>query len=214
MIRLPCSYLKEFGVLIILFVCSFSSYSQTLNNWELKKDKKGIKVFTRKKDSLKIREFKAVMTANTSLKKAIETILDGDRLKEWNYRTSESKTVQIISNTQRIIWMRNNMPWPIKDHDHITKAKLQYINKNEAKIVLGPDTTKTVQTIKNVIRIVDFSGYWHLKKTDKKVEISQQLYVDLSSNIPHWIVNPLLVDGPYNSFKKLREKLEENQALD
>lgn len=179
----------------------------TAQDWELKKDKNGVKVYTRSLDSTKIKEYKAVVLANTSVKKALEVILDGNNLWKWNHKTSESKTVSQISGSEFIFWMKNDLPWPIKNRDNVSLVKVREIT-NGYWIDILPGPSSLVTEDEGTIRMTNFKGYWSIVKKGKAVQIIQQLYGDPEGSLPSWLLNSVLTTAPFHSFCDLKELLE------
>ena len=183
-------------------------YKGHAQEWELKKDKKGVKVYTRESASSKIKEYKAVMLVKTSLDTALKILTDGDNLWKWNHRTPESKTVKIISDNEFVFWMNNNLPWPLKNRYHLSRIKVLRKENDTIIINISPETIYTIPEAENSIRIENFKGYWSLIPQGDYVEITQQLYGDPGGNIPTWVINTVLASAPYNSFLNLKELLE------
>ncbi len=195
---------------IYLFGCSFLCAQ---GPWELKKDKNGIQVFIRTVPDSKIHEFKALMKVEAEMDALIAMVQDGDNLKNWNYKTSESATVKLLSKTERIIWMKNDLPWPIRNRDHVTHMTLQRISSTETRIYIQPDTSNAVPPKDDAVRIVNFRGVWTFKQLENSVEVSYQLFGDPNGKLPSWLLNSLLTKAPYSSFKNLRERIQSSASL-
>lgn len=90
----------SYGVRILLylsFLLPLSIWSQE-NNWELKKMRNGIQVYTRTIPNSTNKEYKAVVTVKSSMEKAVTTLLDGNNLiraessNSWKAKLSEKST--------------------------------------------------------------------------------------------------------------------------
>ena len=193
---------------ILLFIFFLFVHEVHAQEWELKRDKKGIKVYVRQSESSGIREYKAVMLVKTSVDAVLKILTDGDDLWKWNYRTVESRTVKTISDNEFVIWIKNNLPWPIKNRDHVSRVKVSYNENGSVIMTIDPETTYTVPEVSNSIRIEKFKGYWSLVPQGDYVEITQQLYGDPEGGIPTWLINSVIANAPYNSFLNLKEILE------
>ncbi|NER14310.1 lipid-binding protein [Leptobacterium flavescens] len=180
-------------------------YSQ---NWNLKRDKKGIKVYTRKLDSSKINEYKAVMLVDSKVENVLNTITDGDNLWKWNYKTPESKKLKTISNTEYIFWMKNDLPWPLKNRDNVSHINVIPLNGGGYRIDINPDRSGILPPKDNTIRIVNFKGYWLIEPVGRLVKVTQQLYGDPGGSLPSWLLNSMLVAAPYHTFLDLKRLLE------
>ncbi|XLS29074.1 START domain-containing protein [Flavobacteriaceae bacterium M23B6Z8] len=191
---------------LAFFVFGFVTVANA-QNWELKKNKNGIQVYTRSLDSTRINEYKAVVLSNTTVEKALKVILDGDNLWKWNHKTSESKTVSQISNSEFIFWMKNDLPWPVKNRDNVSYVKVREITDGYWIDIL-PGPSNLVAEQEGTIRMTNFKGHWSIIKKDKSVQITQQLYGDPEGSLPSWLLNSILTTAPFHSFCDLKELLE------
>ncbi len=196
------------NILVFFSLLLFLS-TNAQNPWKLKKDKNGVQVFVRNVDSSKIKEYKAVTQINTSVEQALSIILDGNRLADWNYKTSESKTIRKITDDEYIFWMKNDLPWPVKNRDNVTHVKVNKISKDSIRVDLAPDRTNAVPEMDGMIRVTNFKGFWLVSQKGDKVEVIQQLYGDPKGNLPSWILNSVLTTAPYRSFLNLKSLLED-----
>ena len=191
--------------LLVLFYLPHKSYTQ---QWELNKDRNGVKVYTRQSDAAKLKEYKAVVLAKSSVEKALKIITDGDNLWKWNHKTAESKTIKTISDSEFVFWMKNNLPWPVKNRDLVSRIKVSHQEDGTVIISIAPETTYSVPVDSNSIRLKNFKGHWLLVPKGEYVEITQQLYGDPEGFLPAWIVNTFITNAPYYTFLNLKEILE------
>lgn len=66
--------------------------------------------------------------------------------------------------------------------------------------------------LKNTLRIQDLIGFWLIESLENKVKVTQQLYIDPEGSLPNFVINSLLVSGPYKTFLTLRNKLEKRDS--
>jgi hypothetical protein len=180
------------------------SYSQ--NDWELKKNYDGIKVYTRKTNKSSVKEFKAVMLLKTSMTSLIGKITDAKGLKNWNYRTTKSRLLERISDNESIVYMYNDFPWPLKNRDHISKLTVLNIDPATVKIKIT-SVPNMIPEYDDAIRIEEFSGYWLLENTNNGIRVTQQMHGEPKGNVPSVIINATLAKAPLYSFKKLKKHL-------
>ena len=197
--------MKKLCSLLLLFSCYFSSYSQSA--WELEKDASGIQVYTRKVSISSIKEYKATTLIKTSLESLVSKIIDGEHLKDWNYKTTKSSLLEKKSDTEFLVYMYNDLPWPAKNREHISELKLDVVSNTLTKISIKSSSEKLAEK-KGVIRVVNFSGFWLLEKTSAGVKVTQQMYGDPGGSLPVFIINAMLVSAPFNTFKLLKEQLD------
>ncbi len=179
--------------------------------WKLRKDRNGVKVFTRDYPNSKFKEYKAQMVVeNTTLDIVKEIILDADKLKDWNYKTSKSRLIEKIDENTYVLYLYNDMPWPVLNRDHVSVVKVTYPSNRSVLIDIRPDNSVLPET-DGVVRIMDFKGFWLLEETEEGIAITHQLFGDPEGGVPSWLVNSQLVKSPYTSFNNLKTMLENKQ---
>jgi ribosome-associated toxin RatA of RatAB toxin-antitoxin module len=175
------------------------------NGWELRKNKNGIKVYTRKIKNSNLVEFKAITTLNTSLQKAIKIIDDVASYPEWMANLQQSKTIKKISDTERYDYYEIIVPWPFENRDMLVSVKSLFPQNNiiHLELINHPEYIPVQQ---NKVRIEKAKGSWNILSIDERTtKITYQLYSDPGGNIPAWIINLLIVDGPYETLMNLKE---------
>lgn len=82
----------------ILMIISLSLITSSLlaDEWKLRKDKNGIKVFTRDVEGSKFKEFKAIVEIKTSMSTILSVFDDVDAYDKWIPNLAEQKLIQRI----------------------------------------------------------------------------------------------------------------------
>ena len=190
---------------ILFLINSFFLFSQS--DWELEKNQDGIKIHTRKKAGLSIKEYKATMFVKSSKERLLQTIINGDSLHYWTYKTDESKLLKKESDSIYYVYMYNDFPWPVKNRDHISKLTITYPNKTSIKVKIE-SAPNYIKEKKDILRVDVFSGYWLFEEKENGVLVTQLLVGDPGGYLPNFIVNSMLVKAPFNTFLNLRKLLE------
>ena len=64
---------------------------------------------------------------------------------------------------------------------------------------------------KDIIRIQNINAYWYFTpELSGMVRVSFQMLVDPGGNIPVWLINKFIIEGPYQNLYRLRELMEKN----
>lgn len=195
----------KYSLIAISFV--LFSFSMSEFDWKLKKEKKGIKVFTKNVSDTHIKEFKAEMTVKTTIHEVRNIILDGNHLHTWIHKVTQSKTVKSISNDKRIVWFAMDLPWPVKNRDQVSELTVIPISDKVIKIQILPDATNAFPEKEAYMRVHEFKGYWLLEQENDMVKITQNMYVNPGGNLPSWFINSIIDKAPYQSFLNLKNKL-------
>lgn len=194
----------EFALLLFFSMVSQKGFSQT--DWKLIKNSQEIQVYVRTNDSTKFKEYKATMVVKAPIEKVYQLIMNAEKLKKWNYQTSESYLVKKVSDTEQIIYMENDMPWPVQNRDVVTRMTVQHPTSNVLKINLNP-SPGVVPEKDRIIRIKNFSGYWYLEQSSKGTIVIQQMQGDPGGSLPAFLFNLFLTNGPFSTFLELNKAL-------
>lgn len=175
--------------------------------WELAVNKEGIKVYTRKTDSTAIKEYKVTTVVKSPIDTVLKKILDIKNLKKWSYRIAESSLVKKMNDSTWIFYIHNDVEWPVKDRDHVSKVQLKK-KKDEYTVILMPYNNFVKEKV-DIVRLTHFRGVWTLKKIEaNQTQVTQQLYGDPESNIPPFFINMMIAKAPFHTFKNMKSQLE------
>ena len=193
------------------FICIFFAVGiwnvTSQNKSHLSINKEGIRVYVTKLDTTVFKEYKAVMTVKAPIDSVSKVILDVDKVKTWNFKTQNSQLLKKISDSSWVFYMAHHWGWPIQDRDHVSKATL--IKKRDEQIITLVPYNNYLKERKDYIRLKNFKGYWHLKKIDdNQTLVVQQIYGNPEGDIPPFMVNLIVSKGPFDTFKALRNRLE------
>lgn len=170
-------------------------------------NKNGITIYTSKKDNSRIKQYEANMTVNAPLDSVKNILLNFNQLKTWNYKTSVSRLIKKVNDTTFIVYMVNHLGWPLQDRDNVARVSVSN-KKDMVRIDICPEKN-ILKPQKGIIRVENFKGYWILKRTNNKsTKITQSFYADIDGNIPVWLINSLVTQAPYETFKALRKRVE------
>lgn len=193
--------MKTFYFLCVLI--PLISFGQ--NPWKLAKSHNDVQIWTREYKNSKLKEYKATTYIQTSIKHILHELLDAPQYDE-NHKEGVSHLIK-VDNNDYFFYVRNKLPWPIKDRDVVSKLSLEQISPNKVKLYINaaPDELPSVNS---TLRIKELMGYWLLENTDNAVKVTQQLYINPEGALPAFVINSLLVSGPYETFLMLKKKLQ------
>jgi hypothetical protein len=173
--------------------------------WKLRKDKNGIKVYTRNHEGKGLLEYRATTLIETNMDRLVKMIYDVENYPAWTANCASAEIHEVLSDSSWIEYMVTPVPWPIDNRDVVLKCTVtdHSVDYFEARLTSLPDA---VPEKEKYTRVQDSRGSWIFKKADNnRVEIIHQFYGDPEGNIPNWIVNMFIVNGPYNTLLNLKE---------
>jgi ribosome-associated toxin RatA of RatAB toxin-antitoxin module len=206
--------MKSIPIFIILITAIFNlsdSNDTQEDGWKLRKSKNGIEVYTRKVKNSNLIEFRATTTLHASLLKARKIIDDVESYPVWMANLGKSRTIKKISNTERYDYFEIKVPWPFENRDMVLQVKSLFPKNNIIHIELmnSPDYIPVKQ---NRVRIREAKGSWHFLSIEKnKTKVTYQLYNNPGGNIPTWVIDLLIVEGPYQTLMNFHEQVEKSK---
>ena len=175
----------------------------------LKKDKDNIKVYNCKTEDSDFKIVRAEFELNATIDQYIATVLDVPKYKEWHYRSVNPKILKKISDSELIYYTQVSAPWPVSNRDLILRLKLDYDSTTKvltSSLECIPDYLPTVE---NVVRVPkSYSEITFTPINDSKLKVEYFIHVDPGGQIPAWVANIFSTQGPYETFKKLIDRLE------
>jgi hypothetical protein len=195
----------KYLLLITLFL--FGSANGT--DWVLKKDKSGIKVYTRSFEGSSFDEFKGeTVIPNVTLKAVLDVLLD---VKNYGSLFPDCMNPKILRQDgpfYDIHYIQTKGPFPVKDRDCIYEQKTE-LDKNgkHAVVRLNPLPAYVPET-KEMVRIQSGSGFWELEEDNlKNVRVIYQFHGEPGGDIPSWLANSFVETHPYKTLINLKSRL-------
>lgn len=194
---------------ILIFIQSLSLLGQS--DWELAKEKDGIKVYLRSYKGGKLKELKAITKIKCSLHTLNAVFKDVTNCKNWMSDIGESTLLKQMPDGTLYKYFVVNVPFPLKNRDiiyHEHSVQDPHDKSITFKSVSVPDFHPEKD---GLVRMLESESLWKFTpKGNGDIEIVHQLYAD-PSGIPSWIVNMLMVDGPIGTINKLKKEVLKDQ---
>jgi len=173
-------------------------------NWKLRKDENGIKIYTTSVENSPFKMYKAEMILPVTVDVLEKIMRRPEAFKTWFDQCSESKKLKEISENECYLYFINNAPWPVQDRDNVTH--FVYEPKPDGSLWIhatGVPDFKPKE--KGMVRIPEMTGHWQFQPLENgKVKIVNQAHYDLGGNMPSWMSNMAVVDPPFNTMQNLK----------
>lgn len=199
------------SLIVILFLTAYSTVMGKENlsiedsaGWNLRKDKHGIKVYTRDHKNESVLEYLAITSIDATIEKLVEIIHDVENYPDWTENCETASVYKILSDSSRIEYMTTKVPWPLEDRDVVMEFVVSS-HTNEYFEAILRSVPDAVPESEDYVRIHISEGNWIFKEIgENKVEIIHQFLSEPGGNIPMWIVNMFIVSGPYKTLLNLK----------
>lgn len=184
------------------------------DGWSLKKDKNGIKVFSKKSDKFKFDQLKVECVLDGKISQLAAVLLDVNNQYQWVYKTNKSQLLKEMGEGDVVYYSEISCPWPFENRDVVVRMNIAQNKLSKVLTIEAKNVADYIPVKNNLVRIQYSNALWTvtpLSSSQFKVEYS--IEVDPGSNVPAWLVNLFAINGPYESFVNLREKMKVSPYL-
>ena len=176
--------------------------------WNKSKSGSGVVVFTRAVPGSPIKEIKADLELACSLNTAVACLSDISLYPQWIYQMTEARIISKVSPTDFTVYQKISTPWPLDDRDvcgHYT-IKQNPVSKD---IVMETHAVPNVlPAVKGIVRVRKNHTVWVLRPLAKnKLKGEYFISLDPAGEVPAWIINLFITEGPYSSLTKLKQRV-------
>jgi len=191
-------------IVMVLFCQNLTLALAQSNEWALKKDKNGIKVHTRVDETSGNIAFKASAILETDIDILLQTFHNVEGYSQWMADTKISLTLKQINEFESYIYFEAQVPWPFENRDIPLYQKIVKADGSiKISLVGKPDY---IPQKKGITRIEKGIGSWEfISLVNNRVQVTYTFLADPGLNIPNWVINLFIVDGPYKTLINLKE---------
>ena len=176
--------------------------------WTLRKEKDGIRVFTRPPLSGNLKDAKAeCLVENCSMSEILELAKDHERYTQWMYRVTKTELVKQVNETEFYIYAVFDTPWPFLDRDAVVHVKAEKMSGEYVSLVisLAPEFYEESEDMISISKLI---AYWQIEKRDNDLFVSYEAAAAPGGWIPDWIANLAATDLPFESLRLMKEELK------
>ena len=131
---------------------------------------------------------------------------------KWVFKSRNPKVLEEVGENEMYYFVESDFPFPLSDRDMVIHSKqfLDPISKvYTSKSVAVPDY---LPKKKRMVRMPLLESYWKVwPSSDGHVEIDYRAVADPGGNLPAWLINMAITQGPTKTMRNL-EKLTRETA--
>lgn len=197
-----------FGRILFVVTICWSFKFQT-NDWQLKKSANNIVVYTKQDLQTGISEVKVTTNFNAKLSSLVSFIKDISAHKDYIYRCKESFIYKNINDSELYYYHETETPWPVSNRYGIIRYKITQNRKTKIVNIVAHDVQGLYPYQANKVEVPKLKASWvFTPKSDGTVDGAYYLFLNPGGNVPIWLMNLFVVDGPYNTIEKMKELLK------
>ena len=207
--------MKYIIILGFTLLFSITAFTQAAGKWELKKDKKDIKVYVRDSPDSPIKQLKMKFTVEASMSAIVLLLQDVAAIPDWVYKCPEAYHLKKINNSEEIYYNRMDFPWPLDDRDLIVKNTMVQDPVTKAVRSESFNAPTYIPKKEGIIRIPKLHLWWEFTpRGNRIVDVEYFLSSDPGGLIPAWMINLAIDQGPTQTIKEFRKILKQPKYRD
>ena len=197
-----------FARMVSLLLLLLATAGASATEWELARDRNGVKVWTREEPGFPISAFKAVTVVDSSLSGLVSLILDTDSVSQWAYRVLR---IEVLSRDDAaatfIIRTETDFPWPLSNRDVVLAGQVSQDEKSRIVTVRSRSTPLgQYPPHPDFVRMPEMIGDWIFRPLGGgKVEVTMIGRANPAGNIPFGVVSLIIHETPYQTLIGLRK---------
>lgn len=192
-------------IFLVLLMCSCLSIISKAQQWELEKDEEGIQVSTTLRPGASMKSYRVQMDLNVPTQEIVDAILNVSNYPTWMKDCEESRVLE-KTESGIIAYYVAGAPWPVAARDNISSMEVKELDNGF--LIAFSQLADFLPLKDDFVRLQECNGYWKVEElSDGMSRLTQEVHVDPGGRIPAWLVNMTVVQNPFDSFSKLRDRL-------
>jgi hypothetical protein len=212
--KVYCHMVFKLPIALIFLIPSLNGVAQ--EDWKLKKDKDGIKVYTQHVEGSSLKAIKAETTFNCSIHTCVAILKDIPNLIEL-FPDCEKAELVAQSELEQIHYLHLNAPWPVSDRDATFHLQYEYDATTETLMIQADVINDKYPEQKGLVRLTKGIGTWDFHRIgDDKTSLVYRFHGEPGGSIPAWLANSVVEENPlkmlenFHSLIKLKRYQEKH----
>lgn len=173
-------------------------------DWSLVKENGKTRVYTRSNKDSKIKEVRIRTQMNVDFEHFIKVLSDVSNYNEWVYKGRNAKLLDQINDNEMYYFIESDFPFPLSDRDMVIHSRQwrDPVSKTyHSKSVAVP---QYLPKDRNMVRLPMLEAYWKISpRPNGGIEIDYKALADPGGNLPAWLINMAITQGPIKTMEQL-----------
>ncbi len=190
---------------VVMFIClCLALPAFAAPDWQLKKDKDGIKIYAASIPNSNIKAVRAESILHCSLTQLTALLLDTKAHEQWVYSTKSSHLIKATGPASQVYQSEMSMPWPLANRDAVVALQITQDAGTKVLTVTSASVSGYMPAQKSIVRVPRSKATWTVTPmANNTLKVEYIAEADPGGAIPAWIANMFCDKGPYETFKKL-----------
>jgi len=198
----------------LLFTIAFTLQLFSLRaqqEWNLKKDENGIKVYSRSNEHSKYNELRVEMTLQASLSSVAALVLDIGNYPNWSFNTKQTSLLKTVSASELYFYSEIHSPWPASNRDLAIHLVVTQDPSSKLMTIHAVEQPNYIPVKDGLVRVPVSDETWTVTPAGNGsiglIKIDYRITLDPGAGTPAWLINMFSVKGPYETFSHVKEQL-------
>lgn len=204
---------NRYALLLLMCAMVTAGVAADSFDWQLKRDRDGIKIYTRKVEGSPYRAVRGVaILENMRISSLVALVLDADACPRWGDRCARSYVFEQQTDTSALVYTLNDMPWPVADRDVLAQVNWSQDPATLAVEMQSSATADILDKKKGVVRLTHADARWLFTPLGNgRVEVVTEAHLNPGGPLPGWVTNMLLVEAPFKTLVNMRQLVRDEK---
>ena len=192
----------------LFFIFFYTGYTFPAgDDWELRKDRDGIRVYTREREESGIYMYKVITSIRMKPERVFEQVVDFRENLKYMELVDSLAFLDHRKNERYINYMRLDMPWPVKNREMVMDMKVQF--SPDSIRLESDDRPDRIKYNEDIIAVEDFHEEWIIRSFGENgnTQITVTGWINPGGSIPTWLVNMVSARTPYRFISGILKEL-------
>lgn len=192
-------------VLVTLLMSAASWAESAGTEWELKRDRDGVQVYTRSVEGSAHKAVHATMSVPYKVNELVALVMDVTACPKWAALCKESHVAESVSPAEAYIYTYNDLPWPVTDRDAIAHVQWSSLAGGGAQMQARIVDEKVARKKKTIRLTTGITSWEFVPNAEGGTDVVSYAHLDPGGAVPAWLTNILLVDSPFDTMVGMRD---------
>ena len=198
--------MKGVLTLVLMLVSAPVLADLEFDEWELRTDRDGIRVYMAHDDDARIKTFRGVTELEVDdFSSFFSQMDDYEFVASWMHMVSEISELGREDEMNRSLYVTTRLPWPVSNRDAPLRITFEQDPDDYSFHVRYRDEQDAKEEQSGYVRMPQMQGNLTAVPLEPgKVEMRFKVVVDPGGYIPAWLANMILREIPYFSLQRYR----------
>jgi hypothetical protein len=203
---LPCAA-------IILLTAVSGAEAPHEPGWSVIDEKRGITVSRQEQPGRGLPAFRGQGPVRGGVLQILALMLDSDSVEHWAYGIDEARLVRRIDESQDLIYLYSDVPWPVRDRDMVLRRTLRVIKPGEEFHLDLACEPNAVPEASGAVRVKFCRSAFHLRRLDSgSTDVDYHMSLDPGGLLPKWAGNYVAKHVPFKTLIAIEERAAATQG--